>query len=120
MMMMIMRRTTIRRRTTKKTNDKNMEDNNDKGISPLGLAENGNRLLCGPKPLQIAPNGSPFILEVGPFVESNRGDFLLNSFMDRIGSWGSVFLSNRIMEIFCQIASWIALCLGGRSFFRIK
>ena len=68
----------------------------------------------------IAPNGSPYILEVGLFVRSDCGDFLLNSFMDRLGSWRSVFLSNRIMEISCQIASWIALCLGGWSFCRIE
>ena len=36
--------------------------------------------------------------------------------MDCLGSWRSVFLSNRIMEISCQIVSWIALCLGGWSF----
>ena len=66
--------------------------------------------------LELAPNGSPYILEVGLFVESDRGDFFLNSFMDRLGSWRSVFLSNRIMEISCQIVSWIALCLGGWSF----
>ena len=64
----------------------------------------------------LAPNGSTYILEVGLFVGSDCGDFLLNSFMDRLGSWRSVFLSNQIMEISCQIVSWIPLCLGGWSF----
>ena len=68
----------------------------------------------------LAPNGSPYILEVGLFVGSNHGDLLSNSFMDYLGSWRSVFLSNRIMEISYQIASWIALCHGGRSFCRIE
>ena len=68
----------------------------------------------------VSPYGSPYILEVGLFVGSDHGDLLSNSFMDRLGSWRLVFLSNRIMEISCQIASWIALCLGGRSFCRIE
>ena len=71
-------------------------------------------------PPLIAPNGSHYILKVGPFVGSDRGNFLSNSFMDRLRSWRSVFLSNRIMEISCQISSWIALCLGGLSFYRIE